>query len=172
MKKTVAALALGLMLSGQMAMALTKDDVVADLQSAGYTRVEVRVGPTQIKVEAIRGTEKLETVYDAATGAILKTQVRAVGADDNTTPGVTVRERGRDFVRADQGSDGNDHNGKGDGRGDSSDDSDHGDDHNGSGSDDDGHDDDHHGSGHDDDNGDDNGHDDSNDGSDDDSNDD
>ncbi|MFN3846653.1 MAG: hypothetical protein ACK4RZ_12670 [Paracoccaceae bacterium] len=129
MKMTIAALAFGVMFSGQMAMALTADDVVADLQAAGYTRVEVRVGPTQIKVEAIRGTEKLETVYDAATGAVIKTQVRTVEAGTQTAPGVTVRERKRDFVRAqgsstDGGHDGSDRGGKGHKRGhaDSSDD--------------------------------------------------
>lgn len=99
MKLKIAAMAFGLVMSGQMALALTPDEVIADMRSAGYTRVEVRVGPTQIKVEAIRGTEKLEVIYDKETGRVLKTETEAVEADDNTAPGVSVRERGSDFVR-------------------------------------------------------------------------
>ena len=99
MKKTILTLALGLMLSGQGAFALTADEVVTDLQAQGYTRTEVRVGPTQIKVEAIRGTEKLEVIYDKATGAVLKTEMDQVRLGENISPGVSVRDRNRDFVR-------------------------------------------------------------------------
>ncbi|MFN7224852.1 MAG: PepSY domain-containing protein [Paracoccaceae bacterium] len=174
MKMTIAALAFGMVFSGQMALALTADDVVADLQAAGYTRVEVRVGPTQIKVEAIRGTEKLETVYDAATGAVLKTQVRTVEAGTQTAPGVTVRDRNRDFVRGEGNATGGDDNGKGRGRGHDDSSDDHGtggtsgsghddddgsDDHGSSGNHDSGHDD----NGSDDDSSDDDSNDDSND---------
>jgi hypothetical protein len=98
-KKTILTLAFGLMLSGQGAFALTADEVVNDLRDQGYTRTEVRVGPSQIKVEAIRGTEKLEVIYDKTTGAVLKSEVATVRFGDNTTPGVSIRDRNRDFVR-------------------------------------------------------------------------
>ncbi|MCU0900609.1 MAG: PepSY domain-containing protein [Cypionkella sp.] len=99
MRLTFAALVLGAVIAGSAALALTPEQVVSDLQAQGYTRVEVRIGPTQMKVEAIRGTEKLEVIYDRSTGSVLKTERERVEPDDSTTPGVSVRERGRDFVR-------------------------------------------------------------------------
>jgi uncharacterized membrane protein YgcG len=111
------------MFAGTMAFgAITSDSVITDLQSQGYTRVEVKVGPTQMKVEAIKGTSKVEVIYDIATGTVLKRETGTVGAFENTTPGVQVRDRDRDFVRV-SGSD------------DSSDD-DSNDDHGGDGNDD------------------------------------
>ena len=108
MMKRVLALAFGAMLTGQMVFAITPDDIIADLQANGYTRVEVRVGPSQIKVEAIRGTEKIEMVMDSTSGRVLKSESYIVAGDDNTRPGVSVRERNRDFVRSSgQGSDDN-----------------------------------------------------------------
>ena len=76
------------------------DQVVSQLTEQGYTRIEVKTGPTQLKVEAIRGGRELEAVYDLATGAILKQEVNAIGADDDTTPGVEIDARDRDFVDA------------------------------------------------------------------------
>lgn len=145
MKKTVAVMAFGLMIWGPMAQALTPNEVISSLQADGYNRVEVKVGPTQMKVEAIRGQQKLELVYDRSTGALLKREVEAVEAGDSVAPGVSVRDRGRDFVRVaglqpDASSDDDDDHG---GRGRGSDDDD-GDDDSGSGrgngSDDDDHD--------------------------------
>jgi hypothetical protein len=110
--------------AGTMAFgAITSDSVITDFQSQGFTRVEVKVGPTQMKVEAIRGTEKVEVIYDIATGTVLKREVGTVGALENTAPGVQVRDRGRDFLR--------------DGDDDSSDDDNSGDDDSGDDDDDD-----------------------------------
>lgn len=181
MKLKSAVLALGFAFAAHGALALTTDEIIADLQAQGYSRVEVKVGPNQIKVEAIRGTEKVETIYDIATGAVLKTETDTVRLFDNTNPGVQIRERNRDFVRvvSRSGDDDGDHADghiSGRGRGASDDDSD--DDHGGRGrgSDDDAEDDDHgggsRGSSHDDssnDDSDDDSGDDSNDSSDDDS---
>lgn len=106
MKRIVAALALGLTMTAQTGFALTADEAVADLRAAGFTRIEVKVGATQMKVEAIRGTEKLEVVYDRVSGAVLKSEVETVGAGETTAPGVSVRNRDSDFVRvADRRSD-------------------------------------------------------------------
>lgn len=93
-------LAIGFISIGSMVLALTPQDVIADLQAKGYTRIEVKVGPGQFKVEAIRGTEKLEVIYDSASGSVLKTEVEAVGPGENTRPGVSIRERNKNFVRS------------------------------------------------------------------------
>ena len=74
------------------------DALVEQYQSQGYTRVEVKVGPSQVKVEAIRGTTKVETIYDSATGAVLKTETESVDAGDDTTPGVEIDNKSRDFL--------------------------------------------------------------------------
>ena len=100
MKTLKFALAAAILFTGTAAFAdITTDSVIADYTAQGYTRIEIRSGLTQIAVEAIRGTEKLEVILDKATGAILKQEVLALGAFDSTTPGVTLRERNRDFVR-------------------------------------------------------------------------
>lgn len=122
---TAAAIFAGTMAFG----AITSDSVISDFQSQGFTRVEVKVGPTQMKVEAIRGTEKVEVIYDIASGAVLKREVGTVGPLENTTPGVQVRDRGRDFLRGGDDN-GDDDNGEDD---DSDDDDSDDDDNSGSG---------------------------------------
>lgn len=120
--------------------AITTDQIVSEFQAEGYTFIEVTKGISQFKVEAVRGSEKLEVVYDAETGAILKSELEDAGDDANRT-GVKIRERARDFVRGDD-----DHGGKGRGRGRGGDDDDDDD----SGHDDDDDDDDSSGRGSDD----------------------
>ena len=98
MKLMVAAL----VLSGSMAMAaVTTEQLVADLQAEGYTWIEVKRGPTQIKIEAVRGTSKTETIIDAETGAILRSETEDANAAEQARIGVKVRERvrNRDFLR-------------------------------------------------------------------------
>jgi phosphopantothenoylcysteine synthetase/decarboxylase len=87
--------------SAQMAFAITTDDVIASYQAEGYERIEIKQGPTQIKVEAIRGTEKVETIYDTETGEVLKSEMETVEEGENVTPGVSVRLRDEDFLDAD-----------------------------------------------------------------------
>lgn len=94
-----------LLLSGGAALALTSQELADQMTAAGYTRVEVKTGPTQIKVEAIRGTEKVETIYDAATGAVLSREFELVDAGDDTRPGVEIRDRDEDFTDGDESSD-------------------------------------------------------------------
>jgi hypothetical protein len=101
MKRILLASAAALALSASAGLAQSvADQIVSGLQAQGYTRIEVTEGPTQIKVEAIQGSTKLEYVYDRRTGAILKQEVERVDADDDTTPGVQVR-RGDDALRGD-----------------------------------------------------------------------
>jgi hypothetical protein len=66
------------------------DQVVADLQGKGYTRIEVKVFDNTVKVEAINGTQKLEVIYDRATGAIIKTENESVRPGEDTSPGVEI----------------------------------------------------------------------------------
>lgn len=75
------------------------DQVISQLSDQGYTRIEVKNGPSQIKVEAVRGNRELEIIYDRRTGAILKQEVNAVRAGDDTRPGIQVRNEDRDFLR-------------------------------------------------------------------------
>ncbi|MGV6803097.1 MAG: PepSY domain-containing protein [Ruegeria sp.] len=71
------------------------------LQDQGFTRVEIKVGLSQVKVEGIRDGVKYEMVYDDATGALIKQETGAVSSDDDTTPGVEIKRRDRDFVGSD-----------------------------------------------------------------------
>ncbi len=105
MNRKIALLTMSLAFVGHAAFSLTTNEVVSDLQGQGYTRVEVKVGPTQMKVEAIRGSEKLEIIYDTVSGRVLKSETEQVGAGENTAPGVSVRERGEDFVEVRSSSD-------------------------------------------------------------------
>ena len=98
MKRTLMMTA-AFLIAGQMAFAaISTNTVVTDLQGQGYTRIEIKTGPTQMKVEAIRGTEKLEIVYDIETGAILKQESGEIYQGENTTPGVQISKDDDDFV--------------------------------------------------------------------------
>ena len=74
------------------------DKIAQDLGSKGFSRIEIKNGPGQTKVEAVRGSDKVEVVYDNATGSIVKQEWEPVGADDDTAPGLEVRRERRDFV--------------------------------------------------------------------------
>jgi hypothetical protein len=139
MKQLLLTAALVIAAGGASASPLT-DSLIAAWQAQGYERIEIETGPTQVKVEAIRGTEKAEVIYDAATGAILRQEFERVDAGENTTPGVFIDTDDDDFTDDDRGDDdGDGHHGMGD------DDDDHDDDHGGHGDDDDHDDDDDHG---------------------------
>ncbi|MGJ8602950.1 MAG: hypothetical protein ACSHXH_02410 [Marivita sp.] len=84
------------------------DQLVSDLQAQGFTRIEVKNGLTQTKVEAVRGTEKVETVFDRATGAVIEQEIERVDSDDDTAPGVSIRDRNRDFADAGRSDDDDD----------------------------------------------------------------
>lgn len=89
LKRTLA-LSTSMIFAGAMAYGLTVDEVVQDFTAQGYTRIEIDASSTRIKVEAIRGTEKVEIVYDAVTGVILKSETGQVTSDDSTTSGVSI----------------------------------------------------------------------------------
>lgn len=98
MKKTLISAAVATF-AGTMAMAQSAaDQIINDLRGQGFERIEIDNGINQIKAEAIRGTQKLEVVYDRATGGILKQEVERVRSGEDTRPGVEIRDRNRDFV--------------------------------------------------------------------------
>lgn len=65
---------------------------------AAYDYIEIKYGPTQVKVEAIDNAtlQKVEAVYDRATGTLIKTEVEAAGGDAGRT-GVVTGSLTRDF---------------------------------------------------------------------------
>lgn len=71
--------------------AITSDDLIAQYQAQGYTRIEIKVGSTLAKVEAIKDGQKVEVLYDLVSGTILKSETEAVRAGENVRPGVEVR---------------------------------------------------------------------------------
>lgn len=122
------------------------DSIVANLQGLGYEFIEIQNGIGQVKVEAIRGAEKLEVIYDRATGQILKQEREQAELSETGRSGVQVRDRNRDFLddRNDEDNDDHDSSGHGSGGGDDDDDdnSGSGSSNSGSGSGDDDHDED------------------------------
>lgn len=112
---------------------------------AGYDYIEIKYGPTQVKVEAIDNDalRKVETVYNRATGAVIASELEPAGDDAGRT-GVVTRSLTRDFEDSgrddDTGGDDDDRNddtrGDDDGRDDNTSGDDDGRDDNTSGSDD------------------------------------
>lgn len=98
MKLRMLGLVAALMMTTPALAAWDVDAVTQKLVADGYTRVEVKIGPTQAKVEAIKDGTKTEVIYDLSTGNVLKTETQAIEADDDTAPGVFVRNRSGDFV--------------------------------------------------------------------------
>ena len=87
------------------AQGLTAQTLVDSYLADGFTRVEVDTGPSQIKVEAVKDGQKLEVVYDTASGAILR-QEQEPATGEYLTPGVEIDTDSRDFVRTGTGNNG------------------------------------------------------------------
>lgn len=117
---TTAALWLG---TAALADAFT-DAIIEDLQNAGYDYIEIQDGPTQVKVEAVKGDTKIEVVYDRSTGKILSREFETAETEYLGRSGIDVDEDDDDF-HGDDGRDDNEHDE--DHRDDEDDD--HGDDH-------------------------------------------
>jgi hypothetical protein len=84
--------------SATMAQAtITVNDVVQTYQDAAYTSIEVKEGPTQIKVEAIKDGMKIEVVYDKASGDVIRQESHSASAEDAAQTGVEVSSTDRDF---------------------------------------------------------------------------
>lgn len=133
MKKTLLATTAALALATSPALAQSAtDQIIADLQAQGFTYIEIKEGPSQIKVEAVRDGTKLEVVYDAATGDILKQETEAAEGEYATRTGVEIDTDDEDFLDDDEMDD----------EGDDEDDDEEGDDEEGDDEDDDEYDDD------------------------------
>ena len=90
---------------GSMSFAdISTQDVIDSFQSEGFSRVEVKTGPTQTKVEAIRGQQKVEVVYDRATGNVLKSETERLSPRDQTEniAGLEVSNGSSDFIDVSQ----------------------------------------------------------------------
>lgn len=113
--KRLMLLTTALIFAGNLAMAaVTANDLVTTYQAQGYTTIEVKTGLTQIKVEAIQGRAKVEVIYDAATGAILKQETSRARAGD-AGQGVELSTVARDFLNSNGGGGGNGGNDNGSG---------------------------------------------------------
>jgi len=135
MKRTLLLSAATLLYGTASFAAITAEDLVTAFQGQGYTNIEVKVGATQIKVEASSGpgTALIEAIYDKETGALLKEETSTDDGDD-VDPGVSIEQDGDDFLDDDDDDDGDD---DGDDDDDDNDDNDDGDDDDGDDGDDD-----------------------------------
>ena len=97
MKRTLMMTA-AMIFTGQMAFAAIDAQQLADSYIAdGYTSVEVKQGPTQTKVEAVKGTSMVEAVYDNATGDIISQETQPADAEELAQTGVEIKTSDRDF---------------------------------------------------------------------------
>ena len=115
MKARKFALAAAFILAGTAAFSEisteTRNVIDTFLASQQYERAEVRVGLNQIKVEMISNGQKVEVILDKADGTELKREAEAADVFDDNTAGVFIRERNRDFLRADDDSNDDDEDG-------------------------------------------------------------
>lgn len=66
------------------------DAVVKNFQDLGYQFIEIDRSRTRLEAEGVRGTEKLEVVYDLATGRILSQETGAADSRDVGRSGVRI----------------------------------------------------------------------------------
>jgi hypothetical protein len=147
MKPTLA-LAAAMALASGAALADVTQGVIDGLKAGGFERIEIQRSPTTLKVEATRGTEKLEQIIDRATGAILKQETETLRPGERLSDALSIRDRDRIGGGRRGGDDDDDDSGRDD---DDESDDDRGDDSSGHGSDDDDDDRSGHGGGGDDD---------------------
>ena len=84
-------------LTAHMAFAAIDPQTLADEYIGwGYSYVEIKQGPTQTKVEAVKGDVKIEVIYDNASGEIIKEETEAAGDYAGRT-GVEIDFRDEDF---------------------------------------------------------------------------
>ena len=86
-------------LSANFALAAINPQALADAYVAeGYSYVEVTVGPTQTKLEAVKAQRKVEVIYDNATNAIIKQEFDDADDDYVGRTGVEIETSARDFA--------------------------------------------------------------------------
>jgi hypothetical protein len=121
--------------AGAAFAAINPDALAQSYLAEGYSYVEVKVGPTQTKVEAVKADRKVEVVYDNASGEVIKSEFDDADDDYLGKTGVEIKttdatfEDGNDDEGDDSADDENDDSDDSDDEGDdSSDESDDGDD--------------------------------------------
>lgn len=89
-------------LSANMAHAALDPQALADAYIAeGYTYVEIKVGPTQTKLEAVMGDRKAEVIYDNATELAIKEEFEAADDDYIGRTGIEIKMSDKDFEEID-----------------------------------------------------------------------
>jgi hypothetical protein len=85
-------------LSAGMAFAAINLQSLADSYIAeGYSYVEVKVGPTKTKLEAVKGDRKVEVIYDNATGEVIKSEFEDADDDYSVRTGIEIDDTDKDF---------------------------------------------------------------------------
>lgn len=75
--------------------------VTNDLLALGFTEVETLIGPTQVRARAAMATgERIEIIYDRATGAVLRETAFLTPEDDDYAPGTLIEDVAYDFLDA------------------------------------------------------------------------
>ena len=93
-------------LSVNMAYAAIDAEALAQSYiTEGYTYVEVKVGPTQTKLEAVTGTRKVEVIYDNATNTVIKSEFEDAGDDYIGKTGIEIEDTDEDFEDGDDDED-------------------------------------------------------------------
>lgn len=87
-----------LILSAQMAAALTAEELAAALTADGYSHIAIDAGTSQLSVRAYKDGQAYRSVYDAATGTILISTSQERGAPLLRSAEVRIRSTERDFV--------------------------------------------------------------------------
>jgi len=92
MRKILATTAIVTFMATAASAQLVTTQVVQELESQGYTNIEIKTGATQVKIEATRGGQRLEVTYDSTTGAIVKQEMSPVAGSGGTgaTTGTTT----------------------------------------------------------------------------------
>ncbi len=98
------ALAAAFAFTSSMALAdLAPETLATTYQNNGYTNIEVKVGATQLKIEAIKDNVKIEATYDIATGEIVKSETHAVQAGTTITTTTEIQTDGDSADSSDDG---------------------------------------------------------------------
>ena len=100
------------------------DAVIEKYRGMDFDYVEVKSGLTQVKVEAIKGTDKIEVIYDKSTGMILKQENERAESDEIGRTGFEFDARNRDFLDDDDDDDEDEDDDRRSGRDDDDDDDD------------------------------------------------
>lgn len=106
MKRKFLMLATAATFAGGAAWAeVSTQSIIDGFTAQGFTSIEIKRGPTEIKVEASDGTTEVEVIYDRETGEVLKQETHTVREGEDMSRGVSVRDRDEDFLDDDDDDD-------------------------------------------------------------------